>query len=200
MPNLSIHQGATSKIVRLFIKDSSVTTGAGKTGLAFNTASLTAYYIKEGDTSTTAITLVTTTVGVWVSGGFVEVDATNAPGLYELSLPNAAIASGKALTVCLKGATNMTETVLEYQLTAFDDQNAASHGLTAVPVNLAQAVSVSPTAGTVGAAFAASIAGAIGKFVISGTPGNAGATGILYASDGTTALKTFDLSTAGSRV
>jgi hypothetical protein len=41
-------KGKTSKLVEIFIQDSSSTTGAGLTGLVFNTASFTAYYYRSG--------------------------------------------------------------------------------------------------------------------------------------------------------
>ena len=112
---------STSRSEYIFIQDSSSTTGAGKTGLAFNTASLAAYYVRPLG-SATAITLATQTVtGAWSSGGFVEVDGTNMPGVYRFDVPNAVFATGvdKAV-VMLKGASNMATVALEYQLTGFD--------------------------------------------------------------------------------
>lgn len=112
---------ATSRAEYIFIQDSSVTTGAGKTGLAFNTASLVAYYVRSLG-SATAITLATQTVtGAYSSGGFVEVDATNMPGVYRFDIPNAAFATGvDKVVVMLKGAANMAPVTLEYQLVGFD--------------------------------------------------------------------------------
>lgn len=103
--------GATSQTVNLFIRDLSDNNGTGKTGLAFNTASLTAYYIRPG-AAAAAITLATqTAAGAWSSGGFVEIDATNAIGMYRLDVPDAAIAAGVShVDVVLQGATDMTPT------------------------------------------------------------------------------------------
>lgn len=110
-------KGTTSKIIRLFVKDSSVTTGVGLAGLVFNSAGLTAYYTREGAASATAITLVTATVGTWTSSGFIEVDAVNMPGIYELHLPDAVLASGAdSVMVFLKGAANMMPSSTEIQL------------------------------------------------------------------------------------
>lgn len=109
--------GATSEIWQIFIADSSSTTGAGLTGLVFNTASLTAYYHRDTDTTATAITLVTMTVGTFTSSGFKEIDATNMPGWYQFCPPNAAIASGaKSCAFHLKGATNMAPLPIEVDL------------------------------------------------------------------------------------
>jgi len=86
-------QGSTSVTVYLWIKDT--TTGAGKTGLLYNSAGLVASYIRPR-TGRTAITLATQSVtGSWSSGGFVEVDATNMPGLYRFDMPDAALAAGE---------------------------------------------------------------------------------------------------------
>lgn len=134
MPKLSIVAGTTSKLIDLFVQDSSSTTGAGLTGLVFNTSSLTGYYYREGAGSATSITLATMTLGTWATGGFVVIDGTNMPGCYQLGIPNAAIASGaKSALVMLKGATNMAPVVLEIELTAFDNQDAVRAGLTALP-------------------------------------------------------------------
>lgn len=109
--------GATSQIFQVFIRDSSSTTGAGLTGLVFNSASLTAYYHRDTDTTATAITLVTMTVGTFTSSGFKEIDATNMPGWYQFCPPNAALAAGAASCgFHLKGATNMAPLPIEVDL------------------------------------------------------------------------------------
>lgn len=119
---LIVKKGTTSKIIRTFVQDTSKSDGSGLTGLVYNTASLTAYYIREGAASATAITLVTATVGTFASSGFKEVDATNMPGIYELHPPNAVLASGAdSVLIFLKGATNMAPLPIEIQL---DDNTA----------------------------------------------------------------------------
>jgi hypothetical protein len=125
---------ATSRIWQIFIADSSSTTGAGLTGLTNASASLTAYYHRDTDTTATAISLVTMTVGTFTSSGFKEIDATNMPGWYQFCPPNAAIASGaKSCAFLLKGATNMAPLPIEVQLVAYDTQDAVRLGLTAMP-------------------------------------------------------------------
>jgi len=119
---LKIKEGTTSKIVTVFIQDSSSTTGAGLTGLVFNSASLTGYWIAEGDATATAITLATMTAGTWATGGFIEVDATNLPGAYQVGLPNVVVdaTSEGSVVVMLKGATNMAPCLMEIELDAID--------------------------------------------------------------------------------
>ena len=116
-------KGTTSKILHLFILDSSKSDGSGLTGLVHNSSGLTAYYIREGAASATAISLVTATVGTFTSSGFKEVDATNMPGVYELHPPNACLASGAdSVVIFLKGASNMAPLPIEIQL----DTNTAA--------------------------------------------------------------------------
>lgn len=143
---LAFKAGTTSKDINIFIQDSSVSTGAGLTGLAYNSGSLTAYYHRQGASSATAIALATKTVGTWATGGFVAVDGTNMPGVYELGIPDAALASGATwVIIMLKGASNMAPVVLEIELTAWDNQNATTGGLSALPNAAAAATGGLPT-------------------------------------------------------
>lgn len=117
MPKLTVAADATDQTFYVFIQDSSSTTGAGLTGLAYNTASLTCYYVRTRG-SATALSLVTQTVtGAHSDRGFVEVDSTNMPGLYRLDLPDACFATGvESVNIMLKGAANMAPVVLEIEI------------------------------------------------------------------------------------
>jgi hypothetical protein len=118
-------QATSNRSEYVFVQDSASTTGGGKTGIAYNASGLTAYYVRPGG-SATAITLATQTVtGAWSSGGWVEVDATNLPGIYRFDIPNAVFATGvDHAVVMLKGASGMAPVSLEYQLTGFDPATA----------------------------------------------------------------------------
>lgn len=166
---LSLVKGTTSKLVQIFVLDSSSTVGAGLTGLVYNSASLTAYYYREGAGSAVAISLVTMTLGTWTSGGFVVVDGTNMPGVYQLALPDAALASGaKSVVVMLKGAANMAPVLLEIELTVIDNQVATAAAV------WDEAISGHVTAGTTGATLNAvpsstTIAAAVWAYVVEGS-------------------------------
>ena len=131
MAKLFVQAQATSnRSEYVFVQDSASTTGGGKTGIAFNAASFTAYYVRPpvalvGGTAV-SITLATQTVsGAWSSGGWVEVDATNLPGIYRFDIPNAVFATGvDHAIVMLKGASGMAPVSLEYQLVGFDPSTA----------------------------------------------------------------------------
>ncbi len=89
--------GATDQTVHMFCQDS--TTGLAETGLAFGSAGVACYYVRPG-AAAVQIALVTQTVtGAHTDGGFVEIGAATAPGVYRLDLPDAAVAVGAAEAV-----------------------------------------------------------------------------------------------------
>jgi len=146
--------GSTSQILQIFIQDSSSTTGAGLTGLTNGSSGLTAYYHRDTDTTATAISLVSMTVGTFTSSGFKEIDATNMPGWYQFCPPDAAFAAGAtSVGFHLKGATNMAPLPIEIDLDAqVDLTNIAGQAVTAAagvtfPSSIASPTNI--TAGTI---------------------------------------------------
>jgi hypothetical protein len=126
-----IAKGATSQTLYVVALDSASTTGGRKTGIAYNAAGLTAYYVRNRAASV-AITLATlaSSSAAWSSGGWVEVDATNAPGLYRLDVPDAAFATGvDSVVVVVRGAAGMVQTEEEVLLVAYNPQDATALGL-----------------------------------------------------------------------
>jgi hypothetical protein len=117
MAKLTIEKGATNVTLPIFVPDSSSSTGAGLTGLAYNTSGLTCYYLRPGSAAT-ALSLATQTVtGAHSDGGFVEVDSTNMPGIYRLDISDAICATGvRSAVIYLHGATNMAPVKLEIDL------------------------------------------------------------------------------------
>jgi hypothetical protein len=143
----------TSRTEYIFIQNSSVSTGAGLTGLVFNSAGLTADYCVERGARTNIVLATQTPTGAYSSGGFCAVDGTNMPGLYRFDVPNNVfnVAGTDKAVIMLKGATNMAPVVLEYQIVAFNPDDAVRLGLTAIP-NVAQGTTGSlPTGNATGA-------------------------------------------------
>ncbi len=130
MAKHSLLVGSTSWIDYVRITDMN---GSPITGLVFNSTGLLSKYVLSGAASV-AITLATQTVtGAYSSGGFVEIDATAFPGLYRLDVPNAALASGNKSYVSLYGYSGMNVTMLEYDLVAYNPQDAVRLGLSSLP-------------------------------------------------------------------
>lgn len=178
---LARKHGSTSVILNIFIADSTSTSGAGLTGLVFNSAGLTAYYYRELATTPVAISLVTMTLGTFTSGGFKEIDATNMPGWYQFCPPNLAFDNG-SYSVCfhLKGATNMVplpiEIDLESQVSLTDiaGHEVTATGAVAFP-NATLASTTNITAGTV-TTVSGNVNGSVGSVVgaVASVSGNVG--------------------------
>lgn len=124
-----VQKDLTSRSEYVFIPDSSSTVGAGLTGLAFNTSSLSAYYVRTRGTATAISLASITALDAYTSGGFCAADGTNMPGVYRLDVPDEVFGAfaDKAI-VMLKGAANMPPILLEYQLVdwAFEQGNVGN--------------------------------------------------------------------------
>src|SRR5689334_18014228 len=114
-----INAGTASRRERIFIGDYTATSFAtvGLSGLVFNTPGISGYYLRDGDAAPTRITLVTATVGSFTSGGFKEVDPVTFRGVYEVGIPDAALAVGaNTVNIMFYGAANMIPARLEIEL------------------------------------------------------------------------------------
>lgn len=125
MAKLAIKKGTTSKILHVIIQDSDSFTGGGKTGLAYNTASLACKYIVPGGTISAAITLEDiSTLGTYAAPTsnahmrIKEVSATSpTEGLYELHLHDDWLnVSGGSIVILLGGASGMVPLGLEIEI------------------------------------------------------------------------------------
>ncbi len=128
---LSYNNGITSVILRVKLLNSSVSTGAGLTGLtsassgliistiADNEAAATAY-TQAGSTIETITTLGTFAAPTATKCRFKEVDPTNHPGVYEIQIADAryAVSNARNLLVSISGATNLAQADCVVQLTA----------------------------------------------------------------------------------
>ena len=114
---ITIAPGSTSQSIELYL---------GVTGLTASTSGLSARYNRTR-TASVNIPLVARTIdqsapasaGVWISGGFAEVDSTNMPGVYRLDIPNAALESGADdVTVVVRGASGTNGAVMTIKLSS----------------------------------------------------------------------------------
>lgn len=107
---MRIAPGATSKIIEIGLL---TTAGDEYTGLVYNTSGLTCYYLRAGATSWAEVALADMTLGTWVSGGFVEIGY----GLYQLGLPDAAVAAGADWVLLrIAGASGLETARIEIEL------------------------------------------------------------------------------------
>ncbi len=138
--------GQGSVVIRFKIRNSSLTTNAGLTGLSSASSGLSISTIANNEATATTYTVAGSTIETITTLGtyaaptstkcrFKEVDATNMPGWYELHLADArfAVSGAKGLSVCVKGATNADQVDFVIPLTSLNPHDAVRAGLTALP-------------------------------------------------------------------
>jgi len=118
MAKVQVLLGSAARKELFFALDSASTTGAGKTGAS---GTMAAFYCRN-DTTPTATSIA--------SPAFTEVSSANMPGVYHLTVPVGAFAAGATTCVVMITGTGMAPVTMEYQLVAFDPNNATSLGLT----------------------------------------------------------------------
>lgn len=153
--------GQTSVVFRAKLRDSSVTTGAGKTGLAHDTSGLVISTIADNEATATAYTVAASNVETVATLGtyaaptsgkcrFKEVDATNHPGIYEFHFADArfAVSGAKSLLVSVSGASNLAQCDILIPLRSVDPYDSVRAGLSALPNAAAEASGGLITRGT----------------------------------------------------
>jgi len=121
--------------------DSSVSTGAGLTGLSSASAGLIISTIQIGEATATTYTQAGSTIESIATLGtyaaptatkcrFKEVDATNHPGIYEIQLADARFASAARsnLLISISGATNLAQADVEVQMSNLDSNMVSIDG------------------------------------------------------------------------
>lgn len=111
-------KGTTSKVVNVPMRSS--TTGQLLGGLV--AANMTIIYVREAAAPVT-VTVVAGTLNTFISGGWVE---TAKAGNYQLSIPNAALATGADEVKVYISATGALDKQLAFPLTAINVQSASA--------------------------------------------------------------------------
>lgn len=143
---IDFKNGQTSVVLRIKLQDSTVTTGAGKTGMSSTSSGLIISTIADNEATATAYTVAGSTIDTITTLGtfaapttghcrFKEVDSTNHKGLYEIQISDArfAVSGAKSLTVSLSGVTGMAECDFLVPLRKVDLYDGVRGGMTAFP-------------------------------------------------------------------
>lgn len=139
-----VGSGATGVVIYVKLRDSA--TGFAKTGLLWNTAGALCSYTRPKSAAVAIALAVQTVNGAWTSGGFVEIDAANAPGLYRLDLPDGSSAVGVDYSIITIGFTGVLAESVEVILDPMPDVLPgtvladAGNSTTTFKTNLASAV------------------------------------------------------------
>lgn len=199
---LVIPKGATSRIVTVFIRDSSSTTGAGLGSLT-NASSIVGGFVREGSTGVAlAVDEDVTTEGTYQAPsaqGKVRIGtpANMRTGTYELHFHNNLWATGaETVTITLGGATNMAPLNIEVQLS---DPVRGLGAPTALPNAAADAAGGLPISDAGGLDLDAQIGTDIDNLVSRlGTPSNLGGGATVAANLADIESQTDDIGVAGA--
>lgn len=119
-------KGSTSKSIIIALDDK--TTGQGKTGITAGASLLITAY-REGSTTALSVTETASGVGlgVYVSGGWYEIDSTNAKGLYQFGIPDAWLAAGAdSLVISFQQDADVLPARAEIELTDYVPDGGAT--------------------------------------------------------------------------
>lgn len=143
---ISYKRGQGSIVLRVKILNSSVSTGAGLTGLTSASAGLiistiadleatAVAYTQAGSTIESITTLGTYAAPTATKCRFKEVDATNHKGVYEIQIADArfAVTNAKSVIISISGAANCAETDVCIPLTDINPYDVVRGGQTALP-------------------------------------------------------------------
>ena len=127
----TLKKGTTSKLLLIRALDAA-DVRLGKTGLSDRTPGIRAAYIRSGEVRASSIALSTGSVGEYQTGSFVEVDSDLLPGVYQLSVPDAALAGGAdEVTLAINAPGAVIEPVT-ISLVAYDPQDSNRLGMSAL--------------------------------------------------------------------
>jgi hypothetical protein len=147
---IDFKNGQGSVVIRAKLRDSTVSTGAGKTGLTFASTGLIISTIADNEATATPYTAAGSTIDTIATPGvyaappanhcrFKEVDATNHKGLYEFQFADAryGVNGAKSLTVSISGATGLAECDFVIPLRAVDPYDGAAFGMSRLDAGVA---------------------------------------------------------------
>jgi len=126
-----LKRGTTSRCIFIEVRDSNGSR-APVTGLTHRSAGASAAFIRSDGSSAQPIPLVAGKLGQHVAGGFVEIDATLMPGLYQLGVPDAALALGAESALVVVRFAGTEALPVEIALVAYDPQDEDRLGMSAI--------------------------------------------------------------------
>jgi hypothetical protein len=123
----TIKAGTTSKLLLMYARDGRAGQ-EGRTGLGAETPGAAAAYVREGE-GASRMDLVAGEVGRWAPGGFAEVDPDLVPGVYQLGLPDEAVAPGSTHVLVVVRFPDAVVDPVDIELVAYDPQDELCIGM-----------------------------------------------------------------------
>jgi hypothetical protein len=127
----TLKRGSVSKRLLVFARDPR-DGRSGVSGLRHDSRGASAAWLREGDPAAHRIPLVAGTPGEHLPGGFAEVDADLAPGVYQFGVPDELLAQPSDVVVLLLRFADALVDPVEISLVAYDPQDGNRLGMAAL--------------------------------------------------------------------
>jgi hypothetical protein len=125
-----IRKGTTSKLLLAYARQAQNSEGA--LGLHASMTSARGAYVRAGALRAVEFPLLPGRIGSYTEGGFTEVDGELVPGVYQIGIPDAALADGAdQATVVLRFPGTVVEPI-HISLVAYDPQDGNRMGMSAI--------------------------------------------------------------------
>lgn len=126
-----LKKGTTARTIFVQVRDA-VHGRTPVVGLSHRSPGAIAAYLRAGETAALPIALTAGSLGKYQPGGIVEVDTLLMPGIYQLGIPDAALASGADSVVVFVGFAGAHVDPTEISLVAYDPQDEKRLGMSAL--------------------------------------------------------------------
>jgi hypothetical protein len=125
---LTYRLGSTSNLVWVFLRDAY---GAPRprTGLRYDTTGATVAFVREDALQPTRVALRPAALGRHTTGGFIEVDASSMPGVYEFGAPDEMFAEGSSQALVFFGLPGAEPESTRIDLVAHDPWDPITVGI-----------------------------------------------------------------------
>ena len=123
----TVKAGTMSKLLLMYARDER-DGSKGRTGFGPDSPGATAGYVREGE-GASRMDLVAGQVGRWSPGGLAEVDPDLVPGVYQLGLPDDALAPGSTHVLVVLRFPGATVDPVDIELVAYDPQDEGCIGM-----------------------------------------------------------------------
>ena len=125
---LTYRLGSTSNMVWVFLRDA-YEPRRPRTGLRYDTRGARVAFVRDDALQPTTVALRPATLGRHTAGGFVEVDASSMPGVYEFGAPDEIFAEGSSHAVVVFGFPDAAPEATRIDLVAHDPWDSMTVGI-----------------------------------------------------------------------
>ena len=125
---LTYRLGSTSNLVWVFLRDA-FEAHRPRTGLTYDTLRATVAFVRDDALQPTRVALRPASLGRHTAGGFIEVDASSMPGLYEFGAPDEMFVEGSSQALVFFDLPGAAPEAIRIDLVAHDPWDPITVGI-----------------------------------------------------------------------